>query len=237
MCERAKCSMDRFASWSFKGLTFKSVLLYVRNAHILENERDTFDAALHGRTMEVKAEPLSEDARQRIAADPMQDFPNDVDYTMFTGEYLEPKMQSAQAYLERLPPNHVMTLVELENLWSPARVSAVRGVDPVAKRAAVSGKLWAVYVTMLQHAGSVDIDMLRKVISRDVDLLKLCPSTAEAEIYNQKLPADKQFNFRSEIVEVPAAHVEKLMREGSLSRILKAVAGIQLPALSGAAHV
>lgn len=230
--------MNRFARWSFKGLTQKAVVLYERSLARITASEDRFAAALHDKTIEHKTRPMSAQERDRTMADPLSAFPSDVDYAVYDSAFIDPKLSAAQEYLSKQSADHVLSQAELEYLWTPARVSALRGDDMAARRASVNGKLWAAYVTMLQHAGAVSVDMLRSVVEKDVALLKLCPSVEEADEYNKDVPPDKVFNYRAEIVEIPAAHIEKLLKADRLLPLLREIAASsKLPSLIGAVYV
>lgn len=238
ICERAQCVSDKYAAWTLTGLSYKALLVYEREMCRSMDADIRFQAVLHDKQLKNDngSKPVSKDEARRLAEDPLLHFPDDVDYSTFTHEYISPKVSAAMTYLEKRGEGYEMNMDELENLWTPERAAAIEGEDLVAKRAAVNGKLWALYKHMSKHC-KVTLPLLRQVVAKDMALGMLMPDMQEAAEYNKGKSPEEAFNISRNIVEIPAEHITKLADKDALLPLLLEVARKGgLHALNGVIH-
>lgn len=171
-------------------------------------------AAFHGIDLKKDGVPGGKHSKEEAMAylqNPLKDFPNDVDYSQFKEEGLNFARQDYAAFQKKF--NRPLTFEESKIYWTPQRIAALQGNDPVAKRASVKGELWVLYLEMKKHKEDVTLEDLRSVLEADVKFFKIMPSPSEMAEYNKGRQEDKLYRLAGIVTEIPAPHLQKLIKE------------------------
>ena len=172
------------------------------------------EAALHGidlRGDKVPGGKYSKEEAMAYMKNPLKDFPNDIDYSQFKEEGLDFHRKEYAAFARKNP--RPLTFEESKLLWTPERIDALQGNDPVAKRASVKGELWALYLEMRKHKDPVTLDDILAVLKADLKVLQLVPSPSEMSEYNKDRPRDKLYSLYGIVSEIPTPHLQRLFKE------------------------
>lgn len=165
-----------------------------------------------------------EDAEGEIA-DPLRDFPNDVDYSTFKDEEIGRRGQEYAKFKKRC--ERPLNDEEAAYFWTPERVDAFKGDDALARRCSVNGQLWVLYSHIKTLKGAVGEYEIRRIITDDIQFSAFFPTSQDLAKYRQ---LDDDGNVISEVrtdemqIEqglTPDAHIEHLIKSGKMSDLLK----------------
>lgn len=220
---RAGCRCDRFARWRFEGFTRALAKAYSRQYAHLSRLEAKWDALLHDKELEGgPSDKVDRSTAEALIRDPLSAFPNDVDYSVFSEQVLSLKLRSYREFVEK--NQRQPDLDEQRVVWTPARVEALNGNDPVSKRAAVNGELWRLYL----HLPGLTLDQLRSILARDYAVGKLLPSVSDAAEYSK----DGFQLVENGVWHVPPRYMETLARQGKWAEKVREVneyGGLMLP--------
>lgn len=199
-------------------------MAYWRAMQQTDKEQTTWEAALHDKQLKQGSQAgmeCSQEVAESYIHDPLRDFPNDVDYSLFTDEVVQRKLMVYRKFVteKRREP----TLQEERQVWTPQREKALTGSDPVARRASVNGELWYLYRALSQRQ-EVTLDMLRTILRRDFAVAKLIPVIP--------FEPPKDLHVPPGSILIPSSHIEALCQTGSWHRLLdeaRQYGGLHLP--------
>lgn len=178
-----------------------------------------FEMSLHGICPKSTDDPVSVHEAKAEISDPLKDFPNDVDYDSFTEEQLSGKLQEYQKFMQvyQRPLNGEQEAY----FWTPERVSALKGGDPLARRCSVNGKLWTLYLHIKKTKGTVFPESIKEMIRKEIVFARLYPSSQDLVKYGktQGKPLPNAANTEKGIT-MPE-HTKALFVSGELKKILQ----------------
>jgi hypothetical protein len=136
---------------------------------------------LHGFKIEGDEDRVEEREAKELIADPLKDFPNDLDADL-DATYTSNKVKEWKQYCSIKKGE--ITASELEYFWTEEREKAYWGEDKLARRCSINGKLWVLY-THLKSVGKHTVANLKSLVEEDITFSKFYPSFEDMEHYNE----------------------------------------------------
>lgn len=150
----------------------------------------------------------TEEEAASLIDDPIQEFPNDVDYL------IDKDVRGHLDNAKRLPPSHI-------SRWTKERADAALGSHVVAKRAAQNDELWRKYKTLRERGVMVTPGILKQIIRVDATRSRLYPNITELTHRHQEERATKLPLTRVDPRgEPPKWFIENLSKKGEFDKLI-----------------
>lgn len=187
LCSYSGCAGDRFAEWTFKGLTPGGVTVYWNE--LQEHLSDELDLRLKLHGFERKgggaggSRAATEAEAQDEMGDPLKDFPEDVEHDAFSVSEVAQARRDTEK-VEKTVPLEDLTPEQLAELWPKERVAAYRGDDVLARRCSLNGSLWVAFCRIRAYREEQGLpppsaEDMKQYVMRDIQIARLMPTDYE----------------------------------------------------------